>query len=672
MASEEIEEVIIRDYSKNDSRRAIEYKVIRTLGEGGFGKVLHVKRTKFDFKEGKQIDVEYALKTIPKLDILNDKKLKHRVITEIKIHRQLKHENICKFDYSFDDKYNVNIVIEYCPNSTLQELFRFRNQITEFEVRYYMFQVLQALIYLRRQKIIHRDLTLSNIFLSKNNIVKVGDFGLSFKETSEEDKRGKVCGTEPYLALELTGALVTYSYKTDIWAFGVCIYELLTGRRLFENPEHAKELIDNNPLDHGPRLSDEARDLLSKIFVKDIERIELQDIYSHAFFNSGFDLNVTMPSYTKDTEKDFFHEIDDWKKKVKITFTKEVLGLTRKDKNNDEAQFPLHRNNNSNEYNHQSIIKRSSMIGMNTKEEEEINKVKNDREHLQNEVQQVNEANQLLMNTDRYNNYSRTNKRMSTINTIQPKPIDYIKKKIDFEIEAKIENPFKFRTSILKESSNSLLRGNLLKDIASQINEEEAEETKETISYETIVINYLDKSSKYGIGYKLNNGMYGAYFNDGVKLVLNNKEIYLWNKDFNHQFLVFPLTSLEKGSTGYISNDIINRYQIMAIFIEELTKKNQKESIDTGLLQYEKLVYLKKWKRTRKALFFLLSNKNIQVNFYDKTMIVFHYKNKLIRYYNESNIVTQFYADPITSFYSDNQEIHSKISYSIREFLKDD
>ena len=98
---------------------------------------------------------------------------------EIKLHKKLNHDHIVQFVSSFEDEERVFVILEYCQNRSLMEVHKRRKTITQPELRFYMKQILSALIYIHDKNIIHRDLKLSNILLAQGMMVKVCDFGLA-------------------------------------------------------------------------------------------------------------------------------------------------------------------------------------------------------------------------------------------------------------------------------------------------------------------------------------------------------------------------------------------------------------------------------------------------------------------------------------------------------------
>lgn len=149
-----------------------------------------------------------------------------------------------QFETSFEDADCYYIIMELCPNQTLNELLRRRKRLTEIEAQCYLFQLASALDYLHKNKIIHRDLKLSNLFLSDRMEIKVGDLGLAAKLSSNYERRKTICGTPNYIAPEiLDGA--GHSYEVDLWSYGVIAYALMVGRLPFENKENNVNITYN-------------------------------------------------------------------------------------------------------------------------------------------------------------------------------------------------------------------------------------------------------------------------------------------------------------------------------------------------------------------------------------------------------------------------------------------
>jgi serine/threonine protein kinase len=252
--------------------------------------------------------------------------------------------------------------MELCQGGTMADYLKIRKSLEEYEIRYYMFQVLSVLKYLRREKIVHRDLTLGNIFLKDYKTIKIGDFGFAYKETENDEKSYLVCGTPTYYAPESANS--KYSYKTDIFGFGICIYYLFGGKSFFYTAQECAEKFSNKeiPFDQNLKFSSQALDLLKKTVTTENQRIDLDEIYRHPFFNKGKGLSkkVNFPKLVIDEKN---KEINKENKEKFVKALKEIvekegllLNPIKKEKNNiNSSDGP-----NSNESLHRIIHRNNS------------------------------------------------------------------------------------------------------------------------------------------------------------------------------------------------------------------------------------------------------------------------------------------------------------------------
>ena len=280
----------IKSKTKPDEISIIKYAKGKFLGKGGFAKC-------YEFTNLSNNKV-LAAKIIPKASL---KKARHRqkLLTEIKIHRSLSHNNIVKFEHVFEDQKNVYILLEMCTNHTLNELIKRRKMISEFEAQYYMLQIVLALKYLQQNKIIHRDLKLGNLFLNEKLKIKLGDFGLAAKLKGDDEKRHTVCGTPNYLAPEILSNRVGHGYKVDIWSLGVVLYTMIIGRPPFETREvkltYEKIRKGIYSFPKSVDVSSSVKKLIAKIFVLDPKkRPSLDDILEDDFLNNGIGIAKNM------------------------------------------------------------------------------------------------------------------------------------------------------------------------------------------------------------------------------------------------------------------------------------------------------------------------------------------------------------------------------------------
>lgn len=266
------------------SRAGIHFSRGSCLGEGGFARCFQVKND-----AGKT----FAAKTVAKESVRNEK-TKNKLLAEIKIHKSLRHPNIVEFVDCFEDDHNVYILLEMCSNQSMMEMLRARKGFTEGEAKYYMVQILGAINFMHRRRVIHRDLKLGNIFLDEKMHVKIGDFGLATVLDKPTDRRVTICGTPNYIAPEvLAGKSRGHSFEVDIWSAGVILFTMVTGKPPFQSKdvETIYQRIKKNDWKFPSDIpvSSECKDLVRQMLVGDPnQRIDLASILKHPFFFTDF------------------------------------------------------------------------------------------------------------------------------------------------------------------------------------------------------------------------------------------------------------------------------------------------------------------------------------------------------------------------------------------------
>uniref|UniRef100_A0A8D0BHG9 Serine/threonine-protein kinase PLK n=1 Tax=Salvator merianae TaxID=96440 RepID=A0A8D0BHG9_SALMN len=257
------------------------YKRGQMLGKGAFGRCY-----KFTDMSTNKV---YAVKVVPQTRV-SRLDSRGKVEREIELHSQLRHRNIVGFHRHFADQENIYMVLEYCSRKSLAHILKARKTLTEPEVRFYLKQIIAGLQYLHQQGIIHRDLKLSNLFITSNMQVKIGDLGLATQEEQTSRRRGVICGTPNYLAPEVI-AKKGHSFKSDVWALGCIMYTALAGFPPFEIA-HKQEMYQSIREGRYPapiRLSPSAQELIGKLLAPDPEaRPDLEEVLSHPFFTQGF------------------------------------------------------------------------------------------------------------------------------------------------------------------------------------------------------------------------------------------------------------------------------------------------------------------------------------------------------------------------------------------------
>ncbi|CAD7937346.1 unnamed protein product [Amoebophrya sp. A25] len=217
------------------------------------------------------------------VDSLNehDQKLAHQ---EVQLLQQMRHPHIVGYIESFSlaPSNILIIVMEYAPHGDLRKLIKGaakkREHMPEDVIMRWFTQLLHALNYIHKQKILHRDLKTSNIFLSgetdasriEEYSVKLGDFGISRVLDGTREAAVTVVGTPYYMSPEVCRS-EPYNWKSDVWALGCVLYELCMLKHAFESSsllglvyKIVSENYDPIPSMYSARLMEIIKRLLTK------------------------------------------------------------------------------------------------------------------------------------------------------------------------------------------------------------------------------------------------------------------------------------------------------------------------------------------------------------------------------------------------------------------------
>ncbi|CAF0871108.1 unnamed protein product [Rotaria sordida] len=222
------------------------YKFLKQIGKGSYGEVWLVlplrnpSSVKSNTKQYvlKRLDLRQQSNETTQNDIEGAER-------EAKLLSTLKHPNIVAYIESFrsNDGF-LNIVMAYCEGGDLYTKLKERKAnkqpLTENQIVEWFVQICMALQYMHDKSILHRDLKTQNIFLTKNEIVKVGDLGIARVLDSGNDLATTIIGTPYYMSPEIFSNK-PYGQRSDIWALGCCVYEMTT-------LEHAFNAKDMNSL----------------------------------------------------------------------------------------------------------------------------------------------------------------------------------------------------------------------------------------------------------------------------------------------------------------------------------------------------------------------------------------------------------------------------------------
>ena len=239
-----------------------QYEILSPLGEGGMGEVYRARDT--------HLDRDVAIKVLPE-DFADDTERLARFEREAKLLASLNHPNIATI-HGFDESGGVRfIAMELVEGQSLHERIAATGRIEVDEALKIARRIALALEAAHEAGVIHRDLKPANVQVALDGTVKVLDFGLAkaYEPDGTSSERSPDLSASPTMAAATsTGVIMgTAAYmspeqargkpldkRADIWAFGVILYEMLTGRRLFDGETVSDTIaaVLRGEVDFGP------------------------------------------------------------------------------------------------------------------------------------------------------------------------------------------------------------------------------------------------------------------------------------------------------------------------------------------------------------------------------------------------------------------------------------
>ncbi|XP_053480156.1 serine/threonine-protein kinase ULK1a isoform X3 [Ictalurus furcatus] len=274
------------------------------IGHGAFAVV-------FKGRHKERHESEVAVKCINKKNLSKSQSLLGK---EIKILKELKHENIVGLLDFQEISGCVYLVMEYCNGGDLAEYLHSKGSLSEDTIRSFLQQIAGAMSVLRSKGIVHRDLKPQNILLSyaagrrvtPNNIcIKLADFGFA-RYLQGNTMAATLCGSPMYMAPEVIMSQ-NYDAKADLWSMGTIVFQCLTGKAPFQasSPQELRLFYERNRKlnPNIPReTSSHLRHLLLGLLQRNHrDRMDFDEFFHHPFLEASTvprkSSPVPMPSY---------------------------------------------------------------------------------------------------------------------------------------------------------------------------------------------------------------------------------------------------------------------------------------------------------------------------------------------------------------------------------------
>uniref|UniRef100_A0A8C4IS33 non-specific serine/threonine protein kinase n=1 Tax=Dicentrarchus labrax TaxID=13489 RepID=A0A8C4IS33_DICLA len=269
------------------------------IGHGAFAVV-------FKGRHKEKRDWEVAVKCINKKNLAKSQALLGK---EIKILKELKHENIVRLlDYQ-EMGGCVYLVMEYCNGGDLAEYLHSKGTLSEDTIRVFLQQIAQAMKVLQSKGILHRDLKPQNILLCHpegrrsspiNTCIKIADFGFA-RHLQTNTMAATLCGSPMYMAPEVIMSQ-HYDAKADLWSIGTIVYQSLTGKAPFHasTPQELRLFYESNRtlLPSIPKeTSSNLRHLLMGLLQRNHkERISFDEFFHHPFLDTSSSAKKSSPA----------------------------------------------------------------------------------------------------------------------------------------------------------------------------------------------------------------------------------------------------------------------------------------------------------------------------------------------------------------------------------------
>ncbi|ODV63366.1 serine/threonine-protein kinase, partial [Ascoidea rubescens DSM 1968] len=265
-----------------------------SLGTGSYATVYECKRVGDGYKNRSQ---HFAIKKIEKRKMYGREFVVQNEFRILKFISSLSSSSLIKLVDYFETDENLYLVTQLCKGGELFDLILSHNKLNERNTRVIVKSILNSVLVLHHNNIIHRDLKSENILFSSNlqnlSDILIVDFGFSmiYDKKQGTNENG---GTLSYMAPELIDKTIgKQSFAIDVWSIGVLTYFCLCGYFPFdcENDDETKEAILTSdyyfePIEYWNHISNDAKNFINQCFIIDpLKRPSVEALLNHPFIS---------------------------------------------------------------------------------------------------------------------------------------------------------------------------------------------------------------------------------------------------------------------------------------------------------------------------------------------------------------------------------------------------
>lgn len=529
------------------------------------------------------------------------------MLQEIDIHRSVKHDHIVGFYSYFEDKQFIYIILELCNKKSMMELHKRRKTLSEPEIRYYVWQIAHACLYLHNNKIIHRDLKLGNIFINDDMKIKLGDFGLATR-VDDAERKYTLCGTPNYLAPEIllkTG----HSYQVDVWSLGCIVYTLAVGTPPFETPDlndTYKRIKENQytiPSNLSPPLSDFIESMLN---ADPNKRPTMTSILNDHYLTGSYIPRSLPTSCLTTAPRSHTGRLSI------LPNALEKMALTNQN-DRHALRSPLlpvpSRNTDSCRDKQKGLLGKKDQLSLQTAQSNAVSK-----QHAPIHMSPLRK---------------------------RPHP-DAVPEDINLK-------------TLMKQLSETLSRKRIV--TSPENGSSDAEDPMSAPIY--WISKWVDFSDRYGLGFSLCDNSYGVRFNDVTTLMMlateNQDQLQYIDATGGEYF--FSKTSLPKELNKKV--DLLKYFRnYMNKYLANTGSKIREEE------DMARLPYISDWFRTRTALVFYLTNGTLQIHFFDHIKILLCPLLGACTIFDNKNDVHTYRLDLI-NVHGTTSDIYRRLKYAL-------